>query len=192
MMKVFDFDNTLYHGESSLDFYFFMVRDNHRILRCLPVILWNTVKYKLCIVDRERLEKTINSCLKVMIKDRQSVERLIASFWPKYEHKLDKKMLRLVGKEDLIFSAGPRFLLDGIRERLGTRNIICTEVDLDCREIVFFNFKDNKMKRFQEQFGNQKIDTFFTDSYNDKAMMEISEKVFIVKKGRISQIKDVH
>ena len=188
-MKVFDFDNTLYHGESSLDFYFFMVRDNPRTLRCLPVVLWNTVKYKLCIVDKERLEKTINSCLRQIIRDRKSVERLVAGFWPKYGHKLDEKMLRLIGEDDLILSAGPRFLLDGIRDRLKTRNIICTEVDLDRREIVFFNFKDNKMKRFRELYGDQKIDSFFTDSYNDKAMMDISEKVFIVKKGKIRQIR---
>ena len=45
------------------------------------------------------------------------------------------------------------------------------------------------MKRFREQYGDQKIDSFYTDSYNDKAMMEISEKVFIVKKGKTRQIR---
>ncbi len=43
------------------------------------------------------------------------------------------------------------------------------------------------MKRFREQFGDRKIERFYTDSYNDKAMMDISEKVYIVKKGKIRQ-----
>lgn len=145
-MKVFDFDNTLYRGESSLDFSLYMIRTNKKILLYLPVILTNTVKYKLCLVDREE-------------------------------------------PDDLIITAGPSFLLDGIRDRLGTQNIIASEVDLDKREITHFNFKDNKVKKFRELYGDAKIDSFYTDSYNDRAVMDISEKVFLVKNGKIRRIK---
>ncbi len=98
-------------------------------------------------------------------------------------------MLKRISPDDLIITAGPDFLLDGIRKRLGTQNIISSEVDLDRIEILHFNFKDNKVSRFRELYGDAKIDAFYTDSYNDRALMEISDKVFLVKKGKIKRIQ---
>ena len=79
--------------------------------------------------------------------------------------------------------------MDGIRDRLGTQNIIASEVDLDKREITHFNFKENKVRRFRELYGDARIKSFYTDSYNDQAVMDISDKVFLVKKGKIKRIK---
>ena len=39
------------------------------------------------------------------------------------------------------------------------------------------------MKRYRERYGDKTIDAFFTDSYNDRDLMEISKKVYIVKRG---------
>ena len=49
----------------------------------------------------------------------------------------------------------------------------------------YFNFGDNKVKRYKELYGDKRISCLFTDSYNDRALMDISDKVFIVKKGRL-------
>ena len=37
--------------------------------------------------------------------------------------------------------------------------------------------------------GNKKIDVIYTDSYNDKALMKISKKVFLVKNGTPVKIR---
>ena len=70
-MKVFDFDNTLYRGESSLDFSLFMIRANKRILLYLPVIASNTIRYKLCLVDRQELGDSINKYMKIIVRSKQ-------------------------------------------------------------------------------------------------------------------------
>ena len=49
-MKVFDFDNTIYRGESSVDYSFYMIRHNKKILRYVPTILFSLVGYKLCLL----------------------------------------------------------------------------------------------------------------------------------------------
>ena len=46
-MKVFDFDNTLYHGESAVDLAIFMIKNNKKIILYLPKIFINLIKYKL-------------------------------------------------------------------------------------------------------------------------------------------------
>lgn len=188
-MKVFDFDNTLYRGESSLDFSLYMIRTHKKILLYLPVIMANTISYKLCLVDKDKLGAEISKYMKLIIRDKHEIRRLVKTFWQTHADRLDTDMLRRVKPNDLIITAGPDFLLDGIRDRLGTQNIISSEVDLDRIEILHFNFKDNKVSRFRELYGDAKIDAFYTDSYNDRALMEISEKVFLVKKGKIKRIQ---
>ena len=59
-MKVFDFDNTLYRGESSVDFSFYMIQHNKKILRYVPTILFSLVGYKLCLLKKEKIESIIN------------------------------------------------------------------------------------------------------------------------------------
>lgn len=188
-IKVFDFDNTIYRGESSIDFALYMLRYNKRILLFLPDLLWNLISYKLCIVSREKLERRINDAIKVIVRDREELLRLSRSFWLRHSHKLDEHILRLIDEEDLIITAGPFFLIDAIKHRLNTRNLICSEVDWERREVSYFNFGDNKVKRYRELCGEKKIDRFYTDSFNDKAMMDIAERVFIVRNGNIKCIK---
>ena len=188
-MKAFDFDNTLYRGESSLDFSLYMIRTHKKILLYLPVIMVNTISYKLCLVDREKLGESINNYMKLIIRDKREIRRLVRKFWQTRADRLDGDMLKRVGPDDVIITAGPDFLLDGIRDRLGTQNIISSVVDLDRKEILYFNFKDNKVIRFRELYGDASIDAFYTDSYNDRALMEISDKVFLVKKGKIKRIQ---
>ena len=188
-MKVFDFDNTLYRGESSLDFSLYMIRTHKKILLYLPVIMANAIKYKLCLVDKEKLGTKINKYMKLIIRDEHEIRHLVRKFWQTHADRLDADMLKRISPNDLIITAGPDFLLDGIRDRLGTPNIISSVVDLDRIEILHFNFKDNKVSRFRELYGDANIDAFYTDSYNDRALMEISDKVFLVKKGKIKRIQ---
>ena len=119
-MKAFDFDNTLYRGESSLDFSLYMIRTHKKILLYLPVIMANAISYKLCLVDKDKLGAEISKYMKLIIRDKHEIRHLVKTFWQTHAGRLDANMLRRVGPNDLIITAGPDFLLDGIRDRLGT------------------------------------------------------------------------
>ena len=119
-MKVFDFDNTLYRGESSLDFSLYMIRTHKKILLYLPVIMANAISYKLCLVDKDKLGAEISKYMKLIIRDKHEIRHLVKTFWQTHANRLDADMLKRIGPNDLIITAGPDFLLDGIRDRLGT------------------------------------------------------------------------
>jgi phosphoserine phosphatase len=187
-IKVFDFDNTIYRGESSFDLVLFMIKNNKKILLYLPSIFINMIKYKMCLVEKEKLLKKINNYMKIMVMDEDELNKLVKKFWKKKIHKLDRKMLKRIKKEDVIITAGPDFLIHGIKKLLNTDNIISSEIDTEKIEVKYFNFGDNKVKRYKELYGNRRIDCLYTDSYNDKALMDISDKVYIVKKGRLKLI----
>ena len=40
----------------------------------------------------------------------------------------------------------------------------------------------SKVKAFKERYPNAVVEEFYTDSYNDKPLMEISKKTYLVKK----------
>ena len=189
-VKVFDFDNTIYKGESSIDFSFYMIRHNKKILRYVPTILLSLAGYKLCLLKKEKLESIINDFLFGVLDGTESITAYIGQFWEGHAHKLNQKILHLVEPEDVIISASPIILIQGIREMINTENIIGTEIDLEQKKVIWFNFGDNKVKRYRSLYGNRKIDAFYTDSYNDKDMMDIAKKVYIVKKGNIYKIRD--
>ena len=183
-MKVFDFDNTIYRGESSVDFSFFMIRHNRKIIRYIPTILISLIGYKLVLLKKEKLEEIINDFFAGVLKGTESPPAFVNQFWETHARKLNERILQLIEPDDIIISASPVFLLYGIRGKLNTDKIIGTEVDLAQKKITWFNFGDNKVRRYRELYGDKKIDAFYTDSENDKNMMEISQEVFIVKKGK--------
>ena len=43
---------------------------------------------------------------------------------------------------------------------------------------------------FDEKFGNVKIDSFYTDSFNDKPFIQRAERSFIIKGNKIKEIKN--
>ncbi|EXM37454.1 phosphoserine phosphatase [Ruminococcus albus SY3] len=189
-MKVFDFDNTLYHGESSIDLAFYLIRRNKRILLYVPSILINLAKYKMCLVDREKAEQEINDFLKVAVKDKYEAAEIVESFWDENSYRLDENMIKRVRKDDVIITAGPDMLIDGIKDKLGTDNIISSIIDPDKREMVYFNFGENKAKRYKEVYGDTPIESFYTDSFNDKPLMKLATKVYIVEKGRLKRMTE--
>ncbi len=188
-MKVFDFDNTLYHGESSIDFALFLIKNNKRIILWLPTIFWNLIKYKLCLVSRNKMERTINDFLKVIITDKSDLLRMAELFWSKHGKKLDHELISRIESDDVIITAGPEFLIEAIKAKLGTSHLLCSQIDYENKSIICLNFGDNKVRRYRGLYGRSNIDAFYTDSYNDKALMEISQRVFLVHKGKVRQVK---
>ena len=162
-----------------------MIKNNKKILLYLPSIFVNMIKYKLCLVKKEKLIKKINNFMSAIIFDRKELLELVERFWSKKIHKLDRKMLNRINRDDVIITAGPDFLIHGIKKLLNTNNIISSEIDEAKNKMKYFNFGDNKVKRYKELYGDKRISCLFTDSYNDRALMDISDKVFIVKKGRL-------
>ncbi|WP_295079001.1 haloacid dehalogenase-like hydrolase [Ruminococcus sp.] len=188
-MKVFDFDNTLYHGESSVDLALYMIRNNKKIILYLPKIFVNLIKYKLCLVEKKKIVAGINDFLSNVLHGKEEIFGAVDGFWEKNRCKLDRAMLGRIEQDDVIITAGPDFLINGIRDLINTDHIISSRIDADKMKVRYLNFGDNKVKGYKALYGDKRIDCFYTDSYNDKALMDISDKVYIVKKGRLSRIK---
>lgn len=188
-VNVFDFDNTLYRGESSVDLALYMIKNNKKIILYLPKIFYNLVKYKLCMVEKSKMITAINDFLQNVLRSKEELLGAIDGFWANNRHKLNVNMLKRINSNDVIITAGPDFLLNGIRDMLNTDNILCSSVDTETMKVRYLNFGSSKAKYYKKKYGSKRIDCFYTDSYNDKALMELSERVYLVKNGRLKRVK---
>ena len=178
-MKVFDFDGTLYRGESVVDFFFFMLKRNPLLIFFLPILIPTTVKYKLGCLEIDDLRRKANRFSFGVRHYRKRAEKLIDKFWLTYEKRLNPRMISRLEPGDVIVSAAPRPLIEPIISRFKGVKLICSEFSLETGKFGFICMGENKLIAFRKQFGpDAKIDAFYSDSEYDVPLAEIADRHF--------------
>jgi len=189
-MNVYDFDNTIYDGESGIHMFWEYLKRRPALARHAPVIARSMVDYKANKVQLddvlERVGTILASCMEEAAGDLAADAKV---FWDKYERRIRPFYYKLHRPDDLIISAGPEQSLREICGRLGVARYIGTVINEATRSLDFICFRENKVKAFREQYPNATIENFYTDSMNDKPLMDIAQHVFMIKKGKIEQLK---
>lgn len=187
IMRVFDFDNTIYDGESVFDFYIFSIRYNPKVLKYLFVIIYHIIWYKLGRVNIPELERAIKKYAREYINSFKSIDVMVDEFWDKNIHKI--KSWYIPESDDVILTASFDFIMEKLQKRAGIKNCFCSTTNFDTMEIKYINIGENKLKIFQKNFGNSAVaDEFYTDSILDMPMIKISKKAFLVKGNKIERI----
>lgn len=180
-MTAYDFDNTIYDGESPIDFFIFCLKKEKGLIKYLPTILYSAILYKMRILTMDKFLEVANKLSTIFLDNKERVNEIVKEFWKKHKKKLKPKYLSKLKNTDIIITASPRFLMEGILEDLNTENIICSEFNMEKAKFEFVNFGKNKVIAFKEKYPNEKIINFYTDSLNDLPLIEISEHAFLVK-----------
>ncbi len=188
-MNVYDFDGTIYRGESVFDFYLFSVRKNPKAIKFLFVVVKTLVLYKLCRVDEETFQRLVSTYAKEYISMFPNLKDLVKEFWDSHIHKIKPWYLEKQEKEDIILSASPAFLLEECFRRIGEKKLLTSIIDPETGEIKRLCFRKEKAMLFKKLYPNQIIEKFYTDSKNDVAMFSLSNHVYFVKKNRIIKQK---
>lgn len=188
-MNAYDFDDTIYDGESVIDFFFFVLKKDYRLLRYTPYIIVFLIKYKFNKISVEEITSAIDRLALPFFKNKHyDYEALVEDFWEKNIHKLKPEFLKKLKKDDLIITGSPNFLINHIKDKLNVGNIICTQFNLETKKLEFLCFGKNKVKIFKEIYKDTKINEFYTDSLADIPFMQISDKVYFVNKNEIKLI----
>ena len=184
-MNVYDFDNTIYDGESLYDFFIFSMKKKPKLIRYFPLILYTLIFYKLRMISIEKFYKLANKMSSVFqdFSDENVVDQFVEEFWQKNRHKLKPKYLEMLTDKDVIITGSPRMLISGIMNELAVlpSNIVCSELNLSTGCFDFICLRENKVSVFKEKFPNAVIDKFYTDSLNDIPMMKLAKCSYLVK-----------
>lgn len=188
-MNAYDFDDTIYDGESMYDFFFLCVKKDITLVRYIPEVIYRLFQYKHNHLKLDKLTHTAEKIVATFLKkNKMTIEELVHDFWKKNHHKLKSEFLKKLKKNDLIITGAPRFIIEAIQEELKVENIICTEVESKTFKIKFLCLKENKVKAFLEQYPNTIIENFYTDSLSDVPMMKYANNVYFVNGKEVHKV----
>lgn len=175
-MNVFDFDKTIFDGDSTMAFVKFCMKKHKKALLYLPRIGFASLKYYLFhIGDKTAFKERMYTFLKAC-----DGERDVAEFWEKHIDGMKRFYLEMKRPDDLIISASPEFLLKPLEKKLGF-TVIASKVDIHTGKYIGKNcYHAEKVRRLHEQFPDAKIEAFYSDSYSDEPLALLAERAYIV------------
>lgn len=189
-MTVYDFDNTIYDGESGFDiFMFYLKKDPKEIAKFIPKFGEAFIKYKRGTINADEVVTEYGDILCSYCQKIVDIEKDVMKFWDENEKKIKSFYAKIQTPDDVIVSACPEIMLKEICRRIGVKNYIGSVMNEKTGEISRVCYKQNKIKAYHDVYGDTPINDFYTDSKSDKPMMDISENVYLVSGDRIEKIK---
>lgn len=181
-MNVYDFDKTIYAGDSTLDFYFFSLKKSPMLIRFLPIQIIGFIKYMFGMYSKLQFKEKFYSFLKG-IKD---VDSMVELFWNENQDKIKDWYLKSKEESDVIISASPEFLLNNICRRIGIKHLIASEVNKNTGICEGENcYGEEKVLRFKKYFEKGEIKKFYSDSLSDAPISLMASERYIVNGNNI-------
>ncbi|MBQ7638957.1 MAG: haloacid dehalogenase-like hydrolase [Clostridia bacterium] len=189
-MNVYDFDNTIYDGESVLHFFFYYVKKSPYLIKYVPRVLYAFLKYKLGKMSVEYALEKYAMFLEDYFSSIEDFDADVVEFWDKHEKNIKPFYKKLQREDDVIVTASPEVSMKEICRRLGVKNCVGSILDPETGKITRLCMRSQKVPAFLEAFPNAHIDNFYTDSpKNDAPLIKMAEHAFIVKGNKITQVK---
>ena len=188
-MNVYDFDNTIYDGESVVDFFLYYCKKDKSLLKHIPSVFSALFKYKKGKVTIEQALSKYGEAVADYYRKHPDIPEDMKAFWDCHMNKIKPFYKDIQSDDDLIISGSPEFSLEIICRRLGIKRYIGSLIDTETGEVKRLCIRENKVKAFFEEYPDTKIENFYTDSVNDLPLIEISENAYLVKGHKITKIK---
>lgn len=185
-MNVYDFDKTIYNGDSTVNFWKWCLKHYPATRRDLPAQgLWG-LGFGLRIVPKTKFKQNFYRFLKRL----PDTEAAVIDFWEEHRGGIKKWYLDTKRNDDVIISASPEFLLAPICRELGVERMLASRVDPKTGEYAGTNCHgEEKILRFREFYRDEQIEAFFSDSHSDDPMARISPKAVWVDGDELSEWK---
>ena len=177
LRNVYDFDNTIYRGDSSVDFFRHCAAKFPRAyLSAIAAAPWFAAMV-LGLAEKTRVKERFYRYLRHVPDVREEVER----FWLTHDKNLKDWYFAQKREDDLIISASPEFLLAPVMQRLGL-SFLASRVDAASGRYTGKNCHgEEKVRRMRESYPEVQIDQFYSDSMNDLPLAKLAREAFMVK-----------
>lgn len=184
-MNAYDFDQCIYTGDCTVDFYRFCLRRQRTLLRYTPRQFWGFVLYAFGFIRKTALKAYFFSFLQGV----SDLDQTIDEFWEQNIHKIASWYLTRKKESDIIISASPEFLLRPCCQQIGVNYLVASRVNARTGKFTGENcYGEEKPKRLQEDLGITTVDEFYSDSLSDLPMAKIAAKSFLVGKDQLTDM----
>lgn len=178
-MNVYDFDHTIYPGDSTLDFWKFCLRRHPAALLSLPRAVLSGALFKLGLCARE----TFKGRFYRFLRHVPDAEGEAARFWERNISRVFPWYLEQRRADDLIISASPEFLILPACALLGV-NGLASPVSPETGTLLGPNCRgEEKVIRLRRSFPKEQVEGFWSDSPSDAPLARLAGQAFLVRGG---------
>lgn len=179
-MNVYDFDETIYDGDSTVDFFRYCLLHHPAMAVTLPNTGVNFLLYFAKLQSKTRTKEQMYKFLRC-IGDTPEV---VQEFWRTHIENIKPWYLtKLRRDDDVVISASPEFLIKPACDILGIKTAMASRVDPYTGEYKGKNcWGEEKVRRFYERFGEgTRIDKFYSDSLSDVPLARMADEAYIIR-----------
>lgn len=188
LIDVYDFDGTIYDGDSTADFVLFCLRRHPGMITGAPRLAAAALMLACKKINLTRFK----SVLFGEMSRRFSLEKEADAFWKseKTQAKLGPWFYNTPRDLPIVIaSASPEFELRHAAKILGVETLIGTRCDMKTGELFGKNCKGaEKIVRIREVFGDFKVRAMYTDDAKaDGPLLAIAKEKYIVTHGKVEK-----
>lgn len=182
-MNIYDFDKTIYDGDSTVDFIkYCAVRYRKAYITIIPTLL-AFLLYIIGIYSKTQFKEKMYRFLKYI----PDIDSVLEDYWDSHEINILDYYKKQQKSDDIIISASPEFLLIPICKRLGITRLIASRVDKHTGKYTGENcWGQEKVVRLKDEYGIDHCDSFYSDSFSDTPLADISDEAYIVRRNRLT------
>ena len=181
-INVYDFDNTIYRGDSSYDFFCHCACRYPCVLLSAAAALPWMLAMLLGAVEKTAVKQRFYRYMRHVPDIAEEVER----FWQSHDKNLKSWYFAQKRADDLIISASPVFLLEPVMKRLELA-FLASRVNPVTGEYEGLNCHgEEKVRRMREVYPDAEIERFYSDSLHDTPLARLAREAFLVKGDAIS------
>jgi len=182
-MNVYDFDKTIYDGDSTTDFSLFVLSRRPWMFYHLFAVAYSAAYSAVTKDNKEYFKKVLYRYLKHV----DDIDKEVELFWNRNEKKIKSWYLEQRKDDDVVASASSYFLLNPLAKKYGF-NLIASDVDKKTGKLLSLNNEcEIKAKTFLKKYPNAIVDEFYSDSDHDLALAKLAIKAYKVKGNKITE-----
>ena len=178
-MNVYDWDKTVFDGDAEDYFFAYIFRDGK-----YP---WHHLVYDVMewMCGHKIIGKTAaRTAMYRVLKKIDDIDATLEAYWDEHEKYVLDWYRKAMRPDDVIASGTPAFILEPYIKKLGLEGrLVATDMDPKTGKVKGrFCVMDEKLEAFKRQFPGEKIENFYSDSWNDRFLAEYAEHSFAIDK----------
>lgn len=187
-MNIYDFDKTIFDGDSSVCFFkFSLVHHPLLVIKSIFIAIPEGIKY---IFHKSDFGK-VKSKLFNFVSKIDDLDNYMASYVKRYKNQIKTYYYEKQQDNDVVITASFEFIVKPLCDSLGIKSVIGTKFDTKKGTIIGKNCKgEEKVKRFKEIYKNASVEEAYSDSLSDKPMLNLASKAYLVKGKSIEPFKE--
>lgn len=181
-MNMYDFDGTIYDGDSGADFLKYSLRRKpFLVLKSFIKTFFKYLKYKRGKIEFKEVKETLFS----FVKQINNLDKFIKVFVNKHKKNIKDFYFKQKRKDDFIITASLDFYVKPLCRSVGIKRVVATKYDVSRGKIIGNNCKSKEKAIIVDKMFNKKFANFYTDSKNDEPLFKYADNTYIVKKNEL-------